>query len=67
LIGTRIVWLIIAIIVIVVLVYVVNWLYHRSSKEVPFVRASFQALVEKGQLARIEALPSSRDIRPNPL
>src|SRR5882724_7900286 len=38
LIGTLILWLIIAIIVIVVFVYVVNWLYHRSSKEVAFVR-----------------------------
>ena len=41
LIGTLILWLIIAIIVIVVFVYVVNWLYHRSSKEVAFVRTGF--------------------------
>ena len=34
LIGTVILWLIIAIIVVVVVVYFVNWLYHRSSKEV---------------------------------
>ncbi len=41
LIGTLILWLIIAFIVIVVFVYVVNWLYHRSSKEVAFVRTGF--------------------------
>src|ERR1700752_784182 len=38
LIGQLILWLIIAVIVIAVLVYLVNWLYHRSSKEVSFVR-----------------------------
>src|SRR5664279_2646570 len=42
LIGTLILWLIVAIIVIVVAVYVVNWLYHRSSKEVSFVRTGFR-------------------------
>jgi len=36
--GSVIIWLIVAIIVIAVLVYFVNWLYHRSSKEVSFVR-----------------------------
>src|SRR5260370_8241964 len=41
LIGTLILWLIIAIILIVVVGYVVNWLYHRSSKEVSFVRTGF--------------------------
>src|SRR4051812_1559102 len=41
LIGSLILWLIIAVIVIVVFVYVVNWLYHRSSKEVAFVRTGF--------------------------
>jgi uncharacterized membrane protein YqiK len=41
LIGSLILWLIIAIIVVVVFVYVVNWLYHRSSKEVAFVRTGF--------------------------
>src|SRR6516225_9442927 len=41
LIGTLILWLIIAVIVIAVAVYVVNWLYHRSSKEVSFVRTGF--------------------------
>ena len=38
LVGELILWLIVAIIVIVVGVYIVNWLYHRSSKEVSFVR-----------------------------
>jgi len=38
LVGQLILWLIVALIVIVVAVYVVNWLYHRSSKEVSFVR-----------------------------
>src|SRR5271166_151261 len=41
LIGSLILWLIVAIVVIVVVVYVVNWLYHRSSKEVSFVRTGF--------------------------
>ena len=37
-IGAIILWLIVAIIVIAVVVYLVNWLYRRSSKEVSFVR-----------------------------
>src|SRR6516165_3593083 len=41
LVGELILWLIVTIIVIVVGVYVVNWLYHRSSKEVSFVRTGF--------------------------
>src|ERR1700674_396584 len=41
LVGELILWLIIALVVIVVAVYVVNWLYHRSSKEVSFVRTGF--------------------------
>ena len=36
LIGSLILWLIIAIIVIVMFVYIVNWLYHR---ELPSLRA----------------------------
>src|SRR6202142_1998391 len=40
-IGAFILWLIVALIVIVVAVYIVNWLYHRSSKEVSFVRTGF--------------------------
>src|SRR5271163_4982830 len=38
LVGELILWLIIAIIAIVIVVYFVNWLYRRSSKEVSFVR-----------------------------
>ena len=38
LIGSIILWLIVAIILIVVVVYLLNWLYHRSTKEVAFVR-----------------------------
>src|SRR6476619_4560973 len=41
LIGELILWLIIAIVAIVIGVYIVNWLYHRSSKEVSFVRTGF--------------------------
>src|ERR1700723_4404840 len=41
LVGELIVWLIIALVVIVVAVYIVNWLYHRSSQEVSFVRPGF--------------------------
>jgi len=38
LIGSIILWLIVAIIVIAVAVYLLSWLYHRSTKEVAFVR-----------------------------
>ena len=38
LIGTLILWLIVAVIAIAIIVYLVNWLYRRSSKEVSFVR-----------------------------
>src|SRR5207248_35167 len=41
LVGELILWLIVAIIGIVIGVYIVNWLYHRSSKEVSFVRTGF--------------------------
>src|ERR1700753_1893022 len=41
LVGQLILWLICAVIVIAIVVYVVNWLYHRSSKEVSFVRTGF--------------------------
>ena len=41
LIGSIILWLIVAVIAIVVVVYLLNWLYHRSTKEVAFVRTGF--------------------------
>src|ERR1700747_1394189 len=41
LVGELILWLIVAIVAIVIIVYVVNWLYHRSSKETSFVRTGF--------------------------
>src|SRR5579871_6709427 len=41
LIGQLILWLIVAIVLIVIGVYIVNWLYHRSSKETSFVRTGF--------------------------
>lgn len=41
LIGSIILWLIVAIIVIAIGVYLLHWLYHRSSKEVAFVRTGF--------------------------
>ena len=41
LVGELLLWLILAIIVIAIVVYFVNWLYHRSSKEVSFVRTGF--------------------------
>ena len=41
LIGSIILWLIVAIIAIVVVVYLLNWLYHRSTKGVAFVRTGF--------------------------
>ena len=41
LIGSIILWLIVAVVVIAVVVYLLNWLYHRSTKEVAFVRTGF--------------------------
>ena len=41
LIGAIILWLIVAIIVIAVGAWLLNWLYHRSTKEVAFVRTGF--------------------------
>ena len=41
LIGSIILWLIVAIIVIAVVAYLLNWLYHRSTKEMAFVRTGF--------------------------
>lgn len=41
-IGATILWLIVAIIVIVVCAYLLHWLYHRSTKEVAFVRTGFR-------------------------
>ena len=38
LIGSLILWLIVAIVVIAVVVYLLHWLYHRSTKELAFVR-----------------------------
>lgn len=37
-IGSLILWLIVAIVVIAVVVYLLHWLYHRSTKELAFVR-----------------------------
>ena len=49
LIGSLILWLIAAVIVIAIVVYLVNWLYRRSSKEVSFVRTGlFVRLIESG-------------------
>ncbi len=39
--GTVLLWLIAAVIVIVILVYVLRWLYRRSTKETAFVRTGF--------------------------
>lgn len=40
-IGAVILWLIVAIVGIAVIVYLLHWLYHRSTKEVSFVRTGF--------------------------
>src|SRR5277367_6421123 len=63
LVGELILWLIIALVVIVVAVYVVNWLYHRSSKEVSFVRTGFlgeQVVIDGGAFV----LPFIHDYTP---
>src|SRR5437868_3857600 len=63
LVGELILWLIVAIVVIVIAVYIVNWLYHRSSKEVSFVRTGFlgERVVINGGAAKM-----SRASRPPP-
>src|SRR6266446_5493977 len=63
LVGELILWLIVALIVIVVAVYIVNWLYHRSSKEVSFVRTGFlgeQVVINGGAFV----LPFIHDFTP---
>ena len=63
LVGELILWLIVALIVIVVAVYIVNWLYHRSSKEVSFVRTGFlgeQVVINGGAFV----LPFIHDVTP---
>ena len=63
LVGELILWLIVALMVIVVAVYVVNWLYHRSSKEVSFVRTGFlgeQVVINGGAFV----LPFIHDFTP---
>src|SRR5215471_19653841 len=36
--GSLIIWLIVSVVAIAIVVYLVNWLYRRSSKELSFVR-----------------------------
>jgi uncharacterized membrane protein YqiK len=61
--GSLIIWLIVAVIVIAVVVYFVNWLYHRSSKEVSFVRTGLfgeKVVINSGAFV----LPFIHDITP---
>ena len=63
LIGSVVLWLVVAIIVITVVAYFLNWLYHRSSKEVAFVRTGFggeKVVINGGALV----LPIVHDITP---
>ena len=63
LIGTLILWLIVAIVVIAIVVYFVNWLYRRSSKEVSFVRTGLRGekvVIDGGAFV----LPIIHDITP---
>ena len=39
--GAVILWLIVAAVVVVVAVYLLRWLYRRSTKEIAFVRTGF--------------------------
>ena len=43
-IGVLILWLIVAVIVVAVAVWLLNWLYHRSTKDVSFVRTGLGGL-----------------------
>ena len=49
LIGALILWLIVAIIAIAIVVYLVNWLYRRSSKEAAFVRTGASGGAEQAR------------------
>lgn len=63
LVGSIILWLIVAIIVIVVGVYLLNWLYHRSTKEIAFVRTGFggeKVIINGGALV----LPIIHEVTP---
>ena len=63
LIGALILWLIVAIVVIAITVYLVNWLYRRSSKEVAFVRTGLfgeRVVIDRGAFV----LPIIHDITP---
>ena len=63
LIGALILWLIVAIVVIAIIVYLVNWLYRRSSKEVSFVRTGLfgeKVVIDGGAFV----LPIIHDITP---
>jgi len=61
--GSIILWLIVAVVLIVVVVYLLNWLYRRSSKEVAFVRTGFggeTVVINGGALV----LPIVHDVTP---
>ena len=63
LIGALILWLIVAIIAIAIVVYLVNWLYRRSSKEAAFVRTGLlgeKVVIDGGAFV----LPIIHDITP---
>ena len=63
LIGAIILWLIVAIVAIAIIVYLVNWLYRRSSKEVSFVRTGLmgeRVVINGGAFV----LPIIHDITP---
>ena len=58
-----ILWLIVAVIVIAIVVYLVNWLYRRSTKEVAFVRTGLlgeKVVIDGGAFV----LPIIHDITP---
>ena len=59
LIGAIILWLIVAIIAIAIIVYLVNWLYRRSSKEVSFVRTGLYGRAGRHQRRRVRAADHS--------
>ncbi len=63
LIGAIILWLIAAILLIALIVWLLNWLYHRSSKEMSFVRTGFggeRVVINSGALV----LPIVHEITP---
>ena len=59
--GTVLLWLIILAIVVVIAVYILRWLYRRSTKETAFVRTGFLRREGGGERRRLRHPRPARD------